>query len=191
MRRKPYSVILFDEAEKAHPDVFNLMLQMFDDGRLTDGQGKLIDFKNTVIILTSNIASDIILDETLSNEEKHTEIQRALKEKFKPEFLNRIDEVIMFKSLTKNELKPIVDIQTNTLKKRLGEQDISFEISESAKDFLANEGYEPLYGARPLKRYIQKYVETLSAKLILGGDVHPRDTIVIDADENGLTAYIK
>jgi len=186
VRRKPYSVVLFDEAEKAHPDVFNLMLQMFDDGRLTDGQGKLIDFKNTVIIMTSNIASEIILDDTLSEDIKYKEVQKCLKEKFKPEFLNRIDEIITFKSLTLEELKPIVDIQTNSLKKRLEEQDIKLEISENAKNYLAQEGFEPLYGARPLKRVIRQYVEIPLSMKILENEIKKGDKILLDLINNKL-----
>lgn len=167
VRRKPYSVILFDEVEKAHPDVFNIMLQMFDDGRLTDGQGHLVDFKNTVIIMTSNLGSDIILDKSLDEKDKKEELNHALREKFKPEFLNRIDEIIMFNALTLEELTQIVDIQLSSLKKRLLEQDIELNITENAKNFLANEGYEPLYGARPLKRVIRQLVEIpLSMKII-------------------------
>lgn len=186
VRRKPYSVVLFDEAEKAHPDVFNLMLQMFDDGRLTDGQGKLIDFKNTVIIMTSNIASEIILDDTLSEDIKYKEVQKCLKEKFKPEFLNRIDEIITFKSLTLEELKSIVDIQTNSLKKRLEEQDIKLEISENAKNYLAQEGFEPLYGARPLKRVIRQYVEIPLSMKILENEIKKGDKILLDLINNKL-----
>ena len=186
VRRKPYSVVLFDEAEKAHPDVFNLMLQMFDDGRLTDGQGRLINFKNTVIIMTSNIASEIILNEELSEGEKSQAIQNALKEKFKPEFLNRIDEIIMFKALTLDELRSIVEIQLTALKCRLKEQDIELEISDGAKDFLSNEGYEPLFGARPLKRVIRQFVEVPLSMKILEGVYKKGDKIILDYDGNEL-----
>lgn len=190
VRRKPYSVVLFDEVEKAHPDVFNLMLQMFDDGRLTDGQGRLVDFKNTVIIMTSNLGSDVILNETLSEIQKKDEINRALKEKFKPEFLNRIDEIIMFKALTREELTHIVDIQTNSLKKRLLEQDIELEISDIAKNYLADEGYEPLYGARPLKRVIRQLVEIPMSMKILEGNLVKGDKILLDLKDNRLN-FIK
>ena len=190
VRRKPYSVVLFDEVEKAHPDVFNLMLQMFDDGRLTDGQGRLVDFKNTVIIMTSNLGSDVILDETLSENEKKDELNRTLKEKFKPEFLNRIDEIVMFKALTLNELAGIVDIQTNSLKNRLLEQDIELEITDSAKNYLANEGYEPLYGARPLKRVIRQLVEIPMSMKILEGDFVKGDKILLDLKDSRLN-FIK
>lgn len=186
VRRKPYSVVLFDEVEKAHPDVFNLMLQVFDDGRLTDGQGRLVDFKNTVIIMTSNIASDVILDENMSAEEKQKNLNLALHEKFKPEFLNRIDEIVMFKPLKLDELKVIVDIQTSSLKKRLADQDIELEITESAKDFLANEGYEPLYGARPLRRVIRQLVEIPMSMKILEGEFAKGDKINLDVKNNSL-----
>ena len=186
VRRKPYSVVLFDEVEKAHPDVFNLMLQVFDDGRLTDGQGRLVDFKNTVIIMTSNIASDVILDENMSAEEKQKNLNLALREKFKPEFLNRIDEIVMFKPLKLDELKVIVDIQTSSLKKRLADQDIELEITESAKDFLANEGYEPLYGARPLRRVIRQLVEIPMSMKILEGEFAKGDRINLDVKNNSL-----
>lgn len=180
VRRKPYSVVLFDEVEKAHSDVFNIMLQMFDDGRLTDGQGRLIDFKNTVLIMTSNLASEIILDENLSAEEKQKGLQNALKSKFKPEFLNRIDEIIMFKALTLVELSQIVEIQTGSLKKRLLEQDIELNITESAKEHLANEGYEPLYGARPLRRVIRQLVEIPLSMKILEGEFIKGDKVSVD-----------
>ena len=180
VRRKPYSVVLFDEVEKAHSDVFNIMLQMFDDGRLTDGQGRLIDFKNTVLIMTSNLASEIIPDENLSAEEKQKGLQNALKSKFKPEFLNRIDEIIMFKALTLDELSQIVEIQTGSLKKRLLEQDIELNITESAKEHLANEGYEPLYGARPLRRVIRQLVEIPLSMKILEGEFIKGDKVSVD-----------
>lgn len=187
VRRKPYSVVLFDEVEKAHPDVFNLMLQMFDDGRLTDGQGRLIDFKNTVIIMTSNLGSDIILDKTLSEQEKKDNLNNALKQKFKPEFLNRIDEIIMFKALTLEELTQIVDIQTNSLKKRLAEQEIELEITNSARKYLADEGYEPLYGARPLRRAIRQLVEIPLSMKILENEFKKGDKVTVDFDGKELT----
>ncbi len=186
VRRKPYSVVLFDEVEKAHPDVFNLMLQMFDDGRLTDGQGHLVDFKNTVIIMTSNLGSEIILDKSLTEDEKKDELNHALKEKFKPEFLNRIDEIVMFKALTKDELTHIVDIQTNSLKKRLLEQDIELTITDEAKKYLADEGYEPLYGARPLKRVIRQMVEIPMSMKILEGEFVKGDKVTINFDGKDL-----
>ena len=186
VRRKPYSVVLFDEVEKAHPDIFNLMLQMFDDGRLTDGQGRLIDFKNTVIIMTSNLGSDVILDQSLTGQEKKDELNHALKQKFKPEFLNRIDEIIMFKALTLEELTQIVDIQTNSLKKRLAEQEIELEITNSARKYLADEGYEPLYGARPLRRAIRQLVEIPLSMKILEGKFKKGDKVTVDYDGHQL-----
>lgn len=186
VRRKPYSVVLFDEVEKAHPDVFNIMLQMFDDGRLTDGQGRLIDFKNTVLILTSNLASDVILNENLTSEEKQVGIQNALKSKFKPEFLNRIDEIIMFKALTLEELSQIVEIQTNSLKKRLLEQDIELNISARAKEHLAKEGYEPFYGARPLRRVIRQLIEIPLSLKILEGEFTKGNKITVDFNRDKL-----
>ena len=190
VRRKPYSVVLFDEVEKAHPDIFNIMLQMFDDGRLTDGQGRLIDFKNTVLIMTSNLGSSIILDENLDETQKREGLDRALKEKFKPEFINRIDEIIMFKALTHDELAQIVDIQTASLKKRLAVQDIELVINDDAKKFLADEGYEPLYGARPLRRVIRNYLEIpLSMKILEGGFVKG-DKITAGCD-NGKIVFTK
>ncbi len=191
VRRKPYSVVLFDEVEKAHPDIFNLMLQMFDDGRLTDGQGRLIDFKNTVIIMTSNLGSDIILDENLSSDEKRQEIQQALKQKFKPEFLNRIDEIIMFKALTLDELRKIVDIQLASLKKRLLDQDIELEITDDAKGYLAGEGYEPLYGARPLKRVIRQLIEIPMSMKILENEFVKGDKVCVNYTEAGGLSFVK
>ena len=163
---------------------------MFDDGRLTDGQGRLVDFKNTVIIMTSNLGSDIILDANLSEKEKKERLNQALKQKFKPEFLNRIDEIIMFKALTLKELSGIVDIQINSLKKRLLDQDIELDITQNAKDFLANEGYEPLYGARPLKRVIRQLVEIPMSMKILEGEFVKGDRISVDCQDNNLT-FIK
>ena len=186
VRRKPYSVVLFDEVEKAHPDVFNIMLQMFDDGRLTDGQGRLVDFKNTVIIMTSNLGSSIILDENLSPDEKHEGLQKALKEKFKPEFLNRIDETIMFKALTHDELAQIVDLQSTSLKKRLAVQEIELNITDEAKKFLADEGYEPLYGARPLRRVIRNYLEIPLSMKILSQEFVKGDKVTADCENNGI-----
>lgn len=190
VRRKPYSVVLFDEVEKAHPDVFNIMLQMFDDGRLTDGQGRLVDFKNTVLIMTSNLGSEIILDENKTMEVKRDEMQKALREKFKPEFLNRIDETIVFKALTLEELEKIVDIQTEALKNRLLEQDMELEISANAKKFLADEGHEPLYGARPLRRVIRQAIEIPLSIKILENEYKKGDKIIADC-QNGQIIFCK
>ncbi len=186
VRRKPYSVVLFDEIEKAHSDIFNIMLQMFDDGRLTDGQGKLVDFKNTVIIMTSNLGSDILLNDQLTDNDKKLQVNQILREKFKPEFINRIDEIITFKPLTIENLSKIVDIQTASLKKRIEEQGMNFVITDNAKNYLANEGYEPLYGARPLRRVIRNIVEIPLSLKILENEFKTGDTITVDCENNAL-----
>jgi len=190
VRRKPYSVILFDEIEKAHSDIFNIMLQMFDDGRLTDGQGKLINFKNTVIIMTSNLGSEILLDENLSEDEKKSQVDELLKSKFKPEFINRIDEIITFSPLSVENLAKIVEIQTSSLKKRVEEQGMNMVLTDNAKDFLAHEGYEPMYGARPLRRIIRQYIEIPLSMKILAGDFRQGDKIIID-NKNGEMIFTK
>ena len=186
VRRKPYSVVLFDEIEKAHPDVFNLMLQIFDDGRLTDSKGRTVDFKNTLIIMTSNIGSDVILEDSLKGnfEDTKEKVMEILKERFKPEFLNRVDETIFFKGLTLCDLKQIVDIQMESLRKRLKEQEINLEITSDAKELLANKGFNPIYGARPLKRAIRQLVENPLSKLILAQKFIKGDTLVIDAQDD-------
>ena len=186
VRRKPYSVVLFDEIEKAHPDVFNLMLQIFDDGRLTDSKGRTVDFKNTLIIMTSNIGSDVILEDSLKGDFEDTKekVMEILKERFKPEFLNRVDETIFFKGLTLCDLKQIVDIQMESLRKRLKEQEINLEITSDAKELLANKGFNPIYGARPLKRAIRQLVENPLSKLILAQKFIKGDTLVIDAEDD-------
>ncbi len=186
VRRKPYCVILFDEIEKAHPDVFNILLQILDDGRVTDSKGKTVDFKNTVIILTSNLGSQYLLegidsDGEIKDEAKNA-VMEALKNSFRPEFLNRLDEIIMFKPLTKDNIKSIIDLCIKDLNRRLKDKDISIRLTEDAKNYCADNGYDPAYGARPLKRFIQKHVETLSARIILEGRVLEGDTIVIDLD---------
>ena len=187
VRRKPYCVILFDEIEKAHPDVFNILLQILDDGRVTDSKGKTVDFKNTVIILTSNLGSQYLLDGIDNNgeikEEAKNAVMEALKNSFRPEFLNRLAEIIMFKPLTKNDIKQIIDLCIKDLNKRLKDKDISIRLTEDAKNYCADNGYDPAYGARPLKRFIQKHVETLSARIILEGRVLEGDTIVVDLDK--------
>ena len=185
VRRKPYSVILFDEIEKAHPDVFNLMLQIFDDGRLTDSKGKTVDFKNTIIILTSNIGSNIILDNAIkgnieNKEQIKEEITSKLREYFKPEFLNRIDETIFFDALTLDNLSHIVDIQVEYLKELLKERKIEISITSEAKEHLALQGYNPMYGARPLKRTIRQLIENPLSKLLLKGTFKDNDKIKID-----------
>ena len=196
VRRKPYSVVLFDEIEKAHPDVFNILLQVLDDGRITDSQGRTVDFKNTILIMTSNLGSQYLLDGITDNgqisEEAQEMVNTDLRAHFRPEFLNRLDEIIFFKPLTKDNLGYIVDLQVKDLNRRLADQQLKIELTEQAKAAIIAGGYDPVYGARPLKRYIQKYVETLSAKRILEGGVHEGDTITIDVGEHGdLTALVK
>ena len=195
VRRKPYSVVLFDEVEKAHPDVFNVLLQVLDDGRITDSQGRTVDFKNTIIILTSNIGSTYLLDGIDENgnikEGVEELVMGDLRNSFRPEFLNRLDEIIMFKPLTKTNVRSIIDLLVADVNRRLEERELSVELTDAAKDFVVEGGYEPMYGARPLKRYLQKNVETLAAKLILAGDVGRGDTILIDVKDGKLTAGVK
>lgn len=195
VRRKPYSVVLFDEIEKAHPDVFNVLLQVLDDGRITDSQGRTVDFKNTILIMTSNIGSSYLLDGIDENGNIRPEAEQLvmndLRNHFRPEFLNRLDETILFKPLTRENITAIISLLLEELNQRLNEQELHLALTERAKAFLAEHGFDPVYGARPLKRYMQKHVETLAAKMILGGSVSAGDTILIDADENGLTASIQ
>ena len=189
VRRKPYSVVLFDEVEKAHPDVFNVLLQVLDDGRITDSQGRTVDFKNTILIMTSNLGSQYLLDGVSADgeisEQARDLVQGELRSHFRPEFLNRLDEIILFKPLTKDNIGHIVDLQVADLNKRLAAQQLKIALTDAAKTFITDKGYDPAFGARPLKRFIQKHVETLSARLILRGDVHEGGTIVIDLDANG------
>ena len=195
VRRKPYSVVLFDEIEKAHPDVFNVLLQVLDDGRITDSQGRTVDFKNTIIIMTSNLGSAHLLegiDENGDiNPEAEERVMNELRGNFRPEFLNRLDEIIMFKPLTKDNIGNIIHLLMNQLNKRLEDREISVELTPAAESFIVEHGYDPIYGARPLKRFLQKHVETLSAKLILADEVHANDVILIDVDGDHLTARVK
>ena len=195
VRRKPYSVVLFDEIEKAHPDVFNVLLQVLDDGRITDSQGRTVDFKNTILIMTSNIGSQYLLDDIQDDgsisEEARNLVMQDLRAHFRPEFLNRLDETIMFKPLTKDNIGHIVDLLLKGLNKRLADQELTVELSPAAKQFVIEGGYDPVYGARPLKRFVQKEVETSTAKLILGGQVSEGDTILLDVENGGLKAMIK
>ncbi len=196
VRRKPYSVVLFDEVEKAHPDVFNVLLQVLDDGRITDSQGRTVDFKNTILIMTSNLGSQYLLEgiekDGSISETARNMVQNELRTHFRPEFLNRLDEVIMFRPLTQDNIGHIVDLQIADLNKRLLTQQLKIELSNAAKTYITENGYDPAFGARPLKRFIQKHVETLSARLILKGNVHEGDTIVIDLNTNGeLEAHTK
>ena len=195
VRRKPYSVVLFDEIEKAHPDDFNVLLQVLDDGRITDSQGRTVDFKNTILIMTSNIGSQYLLDgiqdDGSISEEARNLVMQDLRAHFRPEFLNRLDETIMFKPLTKDNIGHIVDLLLKGLNKRLADQELTVELSPAAKQFVIEGGYDPVYGARPLKRFVQKEVETSTAKLILGGQVSEGDTILLDVENGGLSAMIK
>ena len=187
VRRKPYSVVLFDEIEKAHPDVFNVLLQVLDDGRITDSQGRTVDFKNTILIMTSNIGSPYLLDGIDEKGEIKPEAQEQvmndLRGHFRPEFLNRLDEIIMFKPLTKENIGGIVDLMVKELSDRVADQELSLELTDAARTQVIENGYDPVYGARPLKRYLQNYVETLAAKKILSGDVHQGDTLVLDVKD--------
>ena len=195
VRRKPYSVVLFDEIEKAHPDVFNVLLQVLDDGRITDSQGRTVDFKNTILIMTSNIGSPYLLDGIDEKgdikPEAQEQVMNDLRGHFRPEFLNRLDEIIMFKPLTKDNVGKIVDLMVKELRDRLADQELSLELTDAAKQMVVDNGYDPVYGARPLKRYLQNYVETLTAKKILSGDVHAGDTIVLDVKDGAFTVSTK
>ena len=191
VRRKPYSVVLFDEIEKAHPDVFNILLQVLDDGRITDSQGRTVDFKNTIIILTSNLGSDYILEGIQDNgeisEEAKENVSTLLKQSFRPEFLNRLDEIVFYKPLRKNEISKILDLLIEDLQKRLTDKNIKLELTQSAKDYLIDNGYDEVYGARPLKRFVQKKLETLIARKILTQEILPNTTVVVDCKNNELT----
>jgi len=184
VRKRPYSVILLDEIEKAHPDVFNILLQVFEDGRLTDGKGNTVDFRNTIIIMTSNIGSEKILE--MSENGVRIEIERELRNTFKPEFLNRIDAIVYFKPLTMEEVKKIVEIMVRQLQEILKEKNISIELTERAKDYLAEAGYVPSLGARPLRRIIELELESMIADKILEGEIKEGDRVLVDADEYGL-----
>ena len=191
VRRKPYSVVLFDEVEKAHPDVFNILLQILDDGRVTDSQGRTVDFKNTIIILTSNLGSDFILDGINENgeisDEARANVSSLLKSHFRPEFLNRLDEIVFYKPLTKKEIFPIIDLMLKSLQNRLKDKQITLNVTDAAKTYIADNGYDPVYGARPLKRYIQSTLETMLAKKIIADEIEPYSTVKIDCVDNELT----
>ena len=195
VRRKPYSVVLFDEIEKAHPDVFNVLLQVLDDGRITDSQGRTVDFKNTILIMTSNIGSPYLLDGIDEKgdikQEAQDMVMNDLRGHFRPEFLNRLDEIILFKPLTKNNIGNIVDLMVAELDRRLSDQELSLTLTEAAKAQVVENGYDPVYGARPLKRYLQNYVETLAAKKILSGDVHAGDTLELDVRDGQFIINVK
>ena len=188
VRRHPYSVVLFDEVEKAHPDVFNILLQVLDDGRLTDGQGRVVSFKNAIIILTSNLGSQYLLEgikpDGSISEDAQAAVMHELKGAFRPEFLNRLDEIIMFKPLTRDNLRGIIDIMVEGLRARLADKSLKLDITDAAKALIIERGYDPLYGARPLRRYLQSSVETLIARRILSGDIAAGATLTVDV-ENG------
>jgi ATP-dependent Clp protease ATP-binding subunit ClpB len=186
VRRRPYSVVLFDEIEKAHPEVFNSLLQILDDGRLTDGHGRTVDFKNTIVIMTSNIGSQYIAEVT---DEKimRERVMEALRLHFKPEFLNRVDDILIFHRLTKEQLRKIVELQMIRLARLLAERHLTLELTDRAKDFLADAGYDPVYGARPLRRAIQHYLQDKLAPMLLSGEFKEGDTIKVDPDKDGLT----
>lgn len=192
VRRKPYSVVLFDEVEKAHPDVFNVLLQVLDDGRITDSTGKTVDFKNTILIMTSNIGSQYLLEGIDENgnitEAADNMAMNDLRAHFRPEFLNRLDEIIMFKPLTKDNIGGIIELLVEDVNKRLADRELSISLTDSARQFIVENGYDPVYGARPLKRYLQKHVETLAARLILADGVRAGDVIQIDLQDGKLTA---
>lgn len=195
VRRKPYAVVLFDEVEKAHPDVFNVLLQVLDDGRITDSQGRTVDFKNTIIIMTSNLGSSYLLegieeDGTIDAQTENA-VMNELRRNFRPEFLNRLDEIIMFKPLTKGDIDQIIKLLMQELNERLKDREIAVELTPAAESYIVEHGYDPIYGARPLKRFLQKHVETLSAKLILSDAVGMGDTILIDVEGEKLTARRK
>ena len=193
VRRRPYSVVLFDEVEKAHPDVFNVLLQVLDDGRITDSQGRTVDFKNTIIILTSNLGSPIILegigeDGELRPEAKE-EVNALLKRQFRPEFLNRLDEVVFYKPLTRDNMRGIIDLMLNGLRKRLADKELDLTVTDNAKDLVIARGYDPMYGARPLRRYLQQSMETLLARHIIANDLAPETVLTVD--EMGGKLYIR
>ncbi|MDD5954102.1 MAG: AAA family ATPase, partial [Firmicutes bacterium] len=191
VRRKPYSVVLFDEVEKAHPDVFNVLLQVLDDGRITDSQGRTVDFKNTILILTSNLGSEYLLGgidgegNILPN--ARAQVEALLRRSFRPEFLNRLDEIVFYKPLTKESVTAIVDLQIGKLNKRLEEQQIRCQLTQKAKDFIVEQAYDPEFGARPLRRYVQHTVETMLSKKLLEGKILPGSTVTVDCRDGQLT----
>ena len=191
VRRRPYAVLLFDEIEKGHPDVFNIFLQILDDGRLTDGHGRTVDFKNTIVIMTSNVGGQWIQDENLTGEEKQMRTMDALRSTFKPEFLNRIDDIIIFRQLTIEDIDRIIEIQIGLIQGRLTERGLTLELTEKAKDYIARSGYSPVYGARPLKRALQKMLLDALALRLLDGTFTEGDRIVADLDDNSAITFKK
>ncbi|HHX93012.1 MAG TPA: AAA domain-containing protein, partial [Clostridiales bacterium] len=195
VRRKPYSVVLFDEVEKAHPDVFNILLQVLDDGRITDSQGRTVDFKNTIIILTSNLGSQYLLEGLSTTgqitEEARESVTQLLQATFRPEFLNRLDEIVFYKPLSKEDIRHIVDLQLAHLVGRLEEQSLGMEITDAAKDYIIESSYDPVYGARPMKRFIQNKVETLIARSILASELSMGDVLLVDEEAGDLTVTVR
>jgi ATP-dependent Clp protease ATP-binding subunit ClpB len=183
VRRRPYAVVLLDEVEKAHSEVFDILLQVLDDGRLTDGQGRTVDFRNVILIMTSNLGSQFLADQTLDQETKRNAVMGVVRNAFKPEFLNRLDEIVLFDALGTEELAKIVEINLGRLNKRLADRRITVEVTQAAKDWLALTGFDPVYGARPLRRLIQTAIEDRLARKVLSGQVHEGDTVVFDVDE--------
>jgi len=188
VRRRPYSVILLDEVEKAHPEVFDLLLQVLDDGRLTDGQGRTVDFRNTILILTSNLGSSYLIDDSLEWEEKVSAVNQEVRKAFKPEFVNRLDDIVVFSTLTSDDLGQIVEITVDRLQKRLSERRLELAVTPAARRWLAENGYDPIYGARPLRRLMQKEIDDKLAQALLGGLIHDGDTVRVDLleDKSGL-----
>ena len=190
VRRRPYSVVLLDEVEKAHPEVFDILLQVLDDGRLTDGQGRTVDFRNTLLILTSNLGSTYLVDPSLSPEVKRESVMSLVRQHFKPEFLNRLDEVVLFDALTREELTHIVDLQLELLEKRLNVRRITIHVTDAAQAWLANTGYDPAYGARPLRRLIQTAIGDPLARLLISGEVNDGGSVTVDVGDEGLTLTV-
>ena len=190
VRRRPYCVVLFDEIEKAHPDVFNILLQVLDDGRITDSQGRVVDFKNTIIILTSNLGSSYLLDgideQGSITEQAKEQVEALLKQSFRPEFLNRLDEIVFYKPLTKAEIGQIVNLLLDRLADRLADQQLKLHVTDAAKDFIVEHGYDPVYGARPLKRFIQSRVETLIGRMMIGSQLKAGETLKVDVADGKL-----
>jgi ATP-dependent Clp protease ATP-binding subunit ClpB len=191
VRRRPYSVVLLDEIEKAHTDVFNVLLQLLDDGRLTDGQGRTVDFRNTIVIMTSNLGAAVFQDQTASPEEREEKVMADVRAHFRPEFINRIDEVVVFDALSRDDIMKIVEIQLRGFQRRLADRKLQLELADEAKTYLANAGYDPHFGARPLKRLIQHAIQDPLALMLLSGEVREGDTIVVEASGDGLTLRVK
>jgi ATP-dependent Clp protease ATP-binding subunit ClpB len=186
VRRRPYSLVLLDEVEKAHPEVFDILLQVLDDGRLTDGQGRTVDFRNTILVLTSNMGSQFLIDQTVPFEQRQEQVMAVVRQSFKPEFLNRLDDVVMFQPLTPAELTHIVDLQVEALSQRLESRRIGLEVTDAARTWLAEQGFDPIYGARPLKRLVQKEIGDQLARAILSGDIRDGQTVTVDVVGDGL-----